>query len=191
MDTRLAYLALLALVAAERLVELALTRRNFRWAQGLGGREYGRGHYPWMVGAHALFLAACGAEVWWLRRPFRPALAAAMLALAAAAMALRYWAIAALGRRWSTRVVVVPGMPAVTTGPYRWVRHPNYLAVILEMAALPLVHGAWITATGFSLVNAALLAARIRVEEAALAEYAGYGELLGAHGRFLPRRQER
>jgi methyltransferase len=186
-DTRHAYTALIALVAAERLVELALTRRNWRWARPLGGREYGRGHYPWMVAVHASFLAACAAEVWLLERPFRPALAAAMLALVAGAMALRYWAIAALGRRWSTRVVVVPGMPAVTGGPYRWMRHPNYLAVIVETAALPLVHGAWLTAIAYSLLNGVLLTARVRAEEAALQRHAGYGELFGARGRFLPR----
>jgi methyltransferase len=84
-------------------------------------------------------------------------------------------------------VVVVPGMPAVTGGPYRWMRHPNYLAVIVETAALPLVHGAWLTAIAYSLLNAALLTARVRAEEAALDQHSGYGELFGARGRFLPR----
>jgi methyltransferase len=113
-------------------------------------------------------LVGAVAEVW-LRRPeFRPLLGWTMLLLVMASQGLRWWCIATLGRRWNTRVIVVPGMALVTGGPYRWFRHPNYVAVVAEGVALPLVHGAWITATVFTVLNAALLVVRIRVEESAL-----------------------
>jgi methyltransferase len=186
---RALYALLVGAVGLERLFELWLTRRNLERARRKGGVEAGRGHYPAMVLLHTLFLAACLAEVYLLGRRLRPALAAAMLVLLAGAMALRYWAIAALGERWTTRVVVVPGDAAVATGPYRLVRHPNYLAVVVEGLALPLAHGAWLTAALFTLANAPLLAVRIRAEEAALRRHADYAARLGDRGRFLPRRR--
>ena len=110
--------------------------------------ETGQGHYPAMVALHTGLLAACPAEVWLADRPFVPALAWPMLAVLAAAQALRWWCIHTLGPRWNTRVIVVPGLPLVTGGPYRWrwLRHPNYVAVVAEGVALPLVHTAWVTA---------------------------------------------
>jgi methyltransferase len=141
-----------------------------------GGVEVGEDHYRWMVVVHTLFLIACPAEVWLLDRPFVPWLAAAMLALLAGTMALRYWAISTLGKRWTTKVVCVPGLPVVTGGPYRFVRHPNYVAVVLEIAALPLIHTAWLTAAVFSLANIFVLRTRIRVEEEALSRYNDYQE---------------
>ncbi len=129
----------------------------------------GRGHYPLMVALHAGVLAAGLAEVWLLGRPFLPGLGFPMLALVAATMALRWWVVATLGRRWTTRVVVLAGAPRVERGPFRLLRHPNYLAVAVEVFALPLVHTAWLTALVFGVADLALLAHRIRVEEAALA----------------------
>lgn len=163
-----AYLGLLVLVALERGVELVLSARNARLARARGGVETGQGHYPVMALFHALFLVACALEVVLLRRPFPGLLGWVALAVVVTAQALRYWAIATLGWRWNTRIVVVPGATPVTAGPYRWVRHPNYLAVIAEMLALPLVHGAWLTAVVFSLGNALMLRVRIRAEEQAL-----------------------
>ncbi len=170
--SRLLYAALVGLVAVQRLAELALARRNRRWLLARGGVEAGSGHYRWMVALHAAFLPACVLEVWLLERPFRPGLGGAMLALLLAAMALRYWAIATLGRRWTTRIVVLPVEPLVRRGPYRWLRHPNYLAVAVELAALPLVHGAWWTAVGFGLANGVLLRVRIGAENRAMIEAA-------------------
>lgn len=166
------YLALVAAVAAQRLVELWLSRRNARWAFARGGIELGRGHLHPMVLLHALFLVACAAEVVALDRPWMPALGVPMLVLLGAAQALRVSTQISLGRRWSTRVIVVPGMPRVRSGPYRLLRHPNYLAVVIEGFALPLVHGAWLTAMLFTLADAWLLRVRIRCEEAALARFA-------------------
>lgn len=162
--------ALVALVGLERLFELRLSRRNAAWAIAQGGREVGQGHYPAMAAFHAAFLVACVAEPWLLHRPFLPAVGLPALACAAFAQGLRYWAVTTLGPRWNTRVIVLPGWPPVTDGPYRLMGHPNYLAVVVEIAALPLVHGAWLTALCFSLGNAVLLAVRIRVEERALRE---------------------
>ena len=162
------YLALLGLVAVERLVELVVSSRNTAWSRARGGREYGSGHYPAMVALHVMLLAGAAVEVMLAHRPFVPVLGWSMLALVVAAQALRWWCIGTLGRRWSTRVVVVPGLPLVATGPYRVLRHPNYLAVVVEGIALPLVHSAWMTAALFTALNLALLRVRVRVEETAL-----------------------
>lgn len=168
-DTRLLYTALVALVAAQRLAELAVSRRNERRLRTRGAVEAGSGHYPWMVALHTAFLVSCLAEVWLLGRPFVPWLAGPALAVLALASALRYWTLRTLGERWSTRVLVLPDAPPVVGGPYRFLRHPNYLAVVLEIAALPLVHTAWATALLFSAANGFLLRLRIRTEEQALA----------------------
>ena len=167
------YLGLILLVAFQRLTELRLSQRNERLARAAGAVEHGAGHYPVMVAIHTLFLISCVAEVFLLDRPFAPRAGGAMLLLLGLATALRYWAISSLGERWTTRVLVRPGVQLVRTGPYRFLRHPNYLAVVLEIAALPLVHGAWLTAVVFSLANAALLTVRIRAENAALESLAG------------------
>ncbi len=167
---------MLGVIVLERLVELAITQRNRAWALAQGGVEVGEQHYPWMVALHTLLLVSCPAEVWLLDRPFVPALALVMSALLVLTMALRYWAIATLGKRWTTRVICVPGLPVVTGGPYRFLRHPNYLAVVVEVLALPLVHGAWLTAVVFSLGNLLVLRTRIAVEEAALDRYNDYNQ---------------
>ncbi|MEU0564865.1 isoprenylcysteine carboxyl methyltransferase family protein [Nonomuraea sp. NPDC005983] len=164
----IAYPVLILLVAAERLAELVVARRHLAWARSKGGVEYGAGHYAWIVAAHAGLLVAAPAEVWLLHRPFLPALGWPMLAVVLLAQGLRWWCVATLGSQWNTRIVVVPGMPLVERGPYRWIRHPNYVAVVAEGIALPLVHTAWLTAIAFTAANAVLLTVRIRVEEAAL-----------------------
>jgi methyltransferase len=171
MDSRVAYTGLVALVAASRLVELAVSRRNVAILKARGAIEFGAGHYPWMVAIHALFLLSCLLEVWLLDRRWIPALGVPMLGVLALATALRYWAIRTLGTRWNTRVVLVPGEPLLVSGPYRWMRHPNYLGVMVELAALPLVHTAWMTSAVFSVLNVMMLAQRVRVEEAAQARW--------------------
>lgn len=173
MVSRVLYLGLVGLVAVQRLAELRLAGHNTRRLLAAGAVEHGRGHYPVMVALHTLFLVACPAEVWLLERPLVPPLAGAMLLALAGSTALRYWAIASLGERWTTRVLVPPAALRLRRGPYRYLRHPNYLAVVVEMAALPLVHTAWLTALVFSLANAALLVVRIGCEETALSRPAG------------------
>lgn len=180
------YLAFLGLVVLERMAELRRSRRNVEWAIEQGGVEVGQRHFRVMTLVHSLFLPACILEVWLLGRPFIPALGIPMLVLALLAQFLRYWAVRTLGPRWNVRTVFLPGRPVVTGGPYRFVRHPNYVAVIVEMFAIPLVHTAWLTALVFTLLNVPLLIARIRCEEAALAEHSEYGRL-DSVPRFLPR----
>jgi methyltransferase len=162
------YVLLIVAVGAERSAELVIARRNLSWSRSHGGAEFGARHYPLMVVLHTGLLAGCLVEAIGLRRVFIPALGWPMLVIVLAAQGLRWWCIATLGRQWNTRVVVVPGAARVSTGPYRLMSHPNYVAVVAEGAALPLVHTAWITALVFSALNAALLRTRIKVENAAL-----------------------
>lgn len=165
----IAYLLLVLATGLERLLELIISTRNASAALARGGVEYGREHFGWMVLLHSGLLVACVAEVWLLDRPFLPWLGWPMLALVIASQALRYWCITTLGRQWNTRVIVVPGAQRVTRGPYRWLNHPNYVAVVIEGFALPLVHSAWITALAFTVLNAVLLwGYRLPVERRAL-----------------------
>jgi methyltransferase len=160
------YVILIGVLAAERLFELWLSRRNARLQRARGAVEMGAAHFPYMALIHTLFLASCLFEG--LQRPFPGLIGWIALLGAAAAQALRYWAIATLGPRWNVRVLVVPGDAPIQTGPYQFLHHPNYVAVAAEMLCVPLIHGAWITALLFSTLNAAILAVRIRVEDRAL-----------------------
>jgi len=169
MTTLAAFTVLVVLVGLERVAELVVSTRNAAWSKQQGGVETGLGHYPFMVVLHTGLLVGALVEAW-TRRPDVPgALAWTMLLVVVLSQALRWWCIGTLGRRWNTRVIVVPGMPPVTRGPYRWLRHPNYVAVVAEGVALPLVHSAWITSLVFTVLNAGLLTVRIRAEDAALA----------------------
>jgi methyltransferase len=163
------YYALLVVITFERLAELVVSQRHATASLSRGGVEYGRGHFPVMVALHTALLAGCWIEPLVLHRSFIPALAYPMLAVVVAANVLRWWCIATLGSRWTARVIVLPGVPLVTAGPYRWFAHPNYVAVVIEGAALPLAGSAWITACVFTVLNAALLTVRLRCETRALA----------------------
>ncbi|WP_410599761.1 isoprenylcysteine carboxyl methyltransferase family protein [Amycolatopsis sp. lyj-90] len=168
MVSQIWYTVLVGLVSAERLAELVVAKRNLAWSLARGGRETGFGHYPFMVVLHTGLLAGCLLEVWLADRPFTAVVGWPMLALVIASQALRWWCIRVLGRQWNTRIVVVPGLSRVTGGPYRLFPHPNYVAVVVEGFALPLVHDAWITAVMFTVLNAGLLTVRIRAENQAL-----------------------
>ena len=169
MSSQAWYVALVLVVVSARLVELSVAQRHLAWARERGAVEFGAGHYPVMVLLHSAFLVACLVEVPLADRPFLPWLGWTMLAVLVAAHVLRWWCIRSLGNQWNTRVLIVPGLSLVSRGPYRWLKHPNYVAVVAEIVALPLVHTAWVTALVFTLANAALLAVRIRVENQALA----------------------
>lgn len=155
---------LVLLVAAQRLAEVALARRNERRLLARGGIEVGASHYPLFFVLHGSWLAA----LWLLVPPDAPVIWP-LLVLFALLQAARLWVIASLGQYWTTRILTVPGAPLVRRGPYRWIKHPNYLVVAAEIAVLPLAFGAWEIALLFSALNALLLWRRIRVEEAALA----------------------
>ena len=160
------YVVLVVLVGFERVAELVVSLRNASWSFAQGGVESGRGHYPFMVTLHTGLLAGCLVEA--AHRPFVPGLGWTMLVIVLLSQGLRWWCITVLGRQWNTRVIVVPGLHLVARGPYRWLHHPNYVAVVAEGIALPLVHTAWLTALVFTVLNIPLLAVRIRTEEAAL-----------------------
>ena len=166
----IAYLVLILLTGVERIVELVISRRNAKIAFSKGGVEYGFRHFPFMVVLHTGLLLACIAEVFLLNRQFIPLLGWSMLAIALLAQGGRYWCIVTLGEQWNTRVIVVPGAGRVAArGPYRWMRHPNYVIVAIEGVALPLVYDAWITAVVFTVLNAILLLRfRIPIENGAL-----------------------
>jgi methyltransferase len=153
---------ILSLVTLERLFELWLSKRNTWRLLAEGAREYGAAHYPLIVAVHALWLAS----LWWLA-PGRP-VDGFWLGMYVLLELARIWVLATLGRRWTTRIIVLPGAPLVARGPYRLVKHPNYLVVVGEIAVLPLVFGLWPIALVFSLLNAAVLAIRIREENRAL-----------------------
>ena len=157
----------LALVTAQRLGELVVARRNTARLLAAGGVEHGAGHYPLIVGLHAAWLAGLWLLAW--DRTIQPGWLAAYLVL----QGLRAWVLVTLGRRWTTRIITVPGEAPVRRGPYRFAPHPNYLVVAGEIAVLPLVFGLWAYALAFSALNAAVLAIRIRAESAAWREPAG------------------
>ena len=157
---------ILALVTLQRLAELVIARRNTAALLAQGAYEAAPGHYPLIVVAHTLWLAA----LWWLA-PGK-SVSWPLIGLFLLLQLGRLWVLATLGRRWTTRIIVVPGEQLVARGPFRFVRHPNYLVVLGEIAVLPLAFGLWQVALLFSLLNAAVLAIRIRAEEKALASAA-------------------
>lgn len=155
-------IVILALVTLQRLGELWLSNRNTKRLLAQGAHETGSGHYPLIVAVHALWLAA----LWWLA-PGRP-IDGFWLAMFVLLELARTWVVASLGKRWTTRIIILSDEPLVRRGPYRLVDHPNYVVVIGEIAVLPLVFGLWQVALTFSVLNAAILTVRIRHENRAL-----------------------
>lgn len=155
---------ILAFVTVQRLGELWLSARNTRRLLARGAREVGASHYPLIVALHAVWLIA----LWWLAPDHAPNWI--WLTLFVVLQMLRFWVILSLGERWTTRIIVLPDAPLVRRGPYRLLKHPNYLVVVVEIAVLPLVFGLWAVAVVFSLLNVLILAIRIRTEDEALAK---------------------
>lgn len=162
------FTVLVALVAVERVVELVVATRHLAWATARGGVESGRRHYPWMVLLHTGLLAGCLTEAWVADRAPHPALGWTMAGVVVLTQLLRWWCIRTLGPQWNTRIVIVPGLAPVVSGPYRFLPHPNYVAVAVEGLALPLAGSAWVTAVVFTVLNAWLMTIRIPAEEKAL-----------------------
>lgn len=185
--TRVAFLALIALVALLRLVELRISRRNQRGLLARGARLAPDPSFRWMILLHVGVLAGAAAEVCFLRRPFVPVLAVTMGFLFLAANALRWWVIRTLGTRWSVEVINAGRLSPVTDGPYRFIRHPNYVAVFVEMFSLPLIHTAWLTAGIGTAAHFMVLRSRVRVEDSTLLANPEYRERMGGKPRFLPR----
>ena len=155
---------LLSLATLQRLIELVIANRNTRALLAEGAYEVGRGHYPAIVFLHSAWLATLWAFFLFDLTPFQPWAAIAYLLV----QGLRLWTLLSLGRYWTTRIIVVPDAPLVRRGPYRFLRHPNYLVVVLEIALLPLALGSWPLALGFSSANPILLAWRIPTEKPTL-----------------------
>ena len=161
-----------ALVTVQRLVELVLARRNERRTRARGAVERGQRHYLLIVALHTLWLVSTLVEGL-LRGPELPAFWPLPLALFLLVQPLRYWAIVSLGERWNTKILVLPGEKPVRRGPYKYLDHPNYVVVVVEILTFPLIFGAWITALVFTVLNAAILFVRIREEHRALSEFSG------------------
>ena len=162
-----AAVGILGFVTLQRLIELRLADSNSRKLLAAGAHEYGAGHYPFIVALHMVWLAA----LWWWG-PGRT-ISVALLILFALLQLGRVWVIRSLGDRWTTRIIVIPGARLIRSGPYRWLNHPNYLIVTLEIAVLPLVFGLWRIAAVFSLLNAIILTIRIQTENEALRSLRG------------------
>lgn len=184
-----AYLGLLLLVGMGRLLELRVSRRNRRSLAERGAAKVFEPHFRWMVIVHVGVLAGAAAEVVWLRRPLIPALATPMFILFVSANLLRWWVIRTLGEHWNVGVMGSSNLGVVTSGPYRWIRHPNYVAVVAELFALPMIHTAWITALAGTAANLELLRRRLRVEESILLPDPDYRAAMGAKPRFFPKIQ--
>lgn len=163
------YWWVLSFTILERLVELVVSKRNARWSFNQGGKEYGGEHYRWMVLLHASYLVCCVVEPIFLQRTIGFEWSIFFTVIVILTQALRWWVITTLGKQWNTRVIIVPGLDRVQNGPFRFLNHPNYVAVIIELAALPLIQGAWFTSLVFSILNLWLLKVRIIVENQALA----------------------
>lgn len=185
--TRWVFLLLVIFLGLQRLAELRRSSRNERRILELGGHEYAPGQFRVMRVLHAAWFLAMIAEVFGLQRPFNPVLALVASLIFLAGQGLRYAAIHTLGERWTVRVMILPGAKPISRGIYRFIRHPNYLGVILEIGAVPLLHSAYFTAILFSVANALLLIWRIRTEEAALKEHNNYEQVFTDRPRFLPK----
>ncbi|HEY2405410.1 MAG TPA: isoprenylcysteine carboxylmethyltransferase family protein [Polyangiaceae bacterium] len=181
-----AYFVLLALVALGRLVELGISRRHQRALGQRSARMQKEPGFVWMVLLHVGILLGSGLEVGLLRRPLWPVLALAASLVFVGANALRWWVMRSMATHWNVRVMDSLSLGVVRRGPFRLVRHPNYLAVFLELAALPLIHGAWETALVGTLLHALVLRRRVAFEENILFRHAAYREYFWRKPRFVP-----
>jgi methyltransferase len=180
------FLGLLAAVAVLRIVELQISRRHQREMIARGAAKVAEPRFRWMVVLHTAVLLGAALEVVLLRRPFIPVLAACMFVIFLAANGVRWWVIRTLGDHWNVQVMDSTRLGVVTSGPFRYVRHPNYAAVFAEMLALPLMHTAWITAVAGSLAHVAVLSQRLSTEERVLLANPEYQATMASKPRFLP-----
>jgi methyltransferase len=184
----IAFAGLCAAVGLIRLIEMTISSRHQRALAARGAVRRRERLFPAMVALHTAIIVGAPVEVVTLHRPWRPGLGWSALVVVLAAQALRWWVIRTLGAQWNVQIVAsTPSHGVVTSGPYRWIRHPNYVAVFVELAALPLVHGAWLTASLGALAHAAILTGRIRAEEQVLMSDGAYRAAMSDKPRFVPR----
>ena len=181
------YTLFLAAVGLGRLAETSISQRHQRALAARGAAKIAEPHFRWMGLLHSGVLAGAALEVWLLARPFIPALAAPMIVLFVLSNVLRWWVIRTMADHWNIQVVNSLGLGVVTNGPFRWIRHPNYLAVFVELLAVPLIHTAWLTALLGGLAHIWVLRRRIAVEEAMLLANSDYRAAMGHKPRFIPR----
>ena len=182
----IAYLALLCIVAVLRLYELRISRRHQQEMIARGASKVDEPRFRWMVVLHTGVLIGAAAEVVFLKRPFIPILAAVCFPLFLAANAVRWWVIRTLGEHWNVQVMNSTGLGVITSGPFRYVRHPNYAAVFLEMLVLPLIHTAWITAAAGAVAHVLVLSQRLSTEERVLFSDSHYRAAMSGKPRFVP-----
>ena len=182
----IAYLGLLFVVALLRLYELQISRRHQREMEQHGATKVHDPRFRWMVLVHVCVLTGAAVEVIFLHRPFYRVFAVVCFAFFFGANVVRWWVIRTLGEHWNVQVMNSTGMGIITTGPFRYVRHPNYAAVFVEMLALPLIHCAWITAVAGTLAHVIVLSQRLSTEERVLFSDARYREAMQGKPRFLP-----
>jgi methyltransferase len=182
-----AYISLLVLVGIERLIELRVSRRNQRRMAEQGVRKIVEPHFPWLVAFHTVVLVSAGLEVLLLHRPFIPALAIPMTAVFVLSNLLRWWVIRLLAELWNVQIMESSRIRIVTSGPYRWIRHPNYVGVIMEVFSLPLIHTAWVTALVGTALYMEVLRRRVRMEDSVLLADPAYRLAMGDKPRFFPR----
>jgi methyltransferase len=187
LPTRLPFTVLVLLLGGLRLYELRISKRRQRALRSRGVAQVREPHFAAMVVLHTSVLLAALAEVWLIPRAPLPVISPLALGVLLSANALRLWVIATLGPHWNVQIMDSAELGVVTGGPFRFIRHPNYVAVFLELLALPLVHGAWITALAGAGCHVWVLAQRIRAEETALLAHPSYRRLMGGKPRFLPR----
>jgi methyltransferase len=183
----LAYLALLVVVGIGRLAELVISRRNQKRLEAQGIQKVPELHFRWMIVLHGAILISAGAEVLFLHRPLIPALAFSMLALFVLSNLLRWWVIRILAGHWVVQIMDSSSIKIVSSGPYRWVRHPNYVGVVAEVFSLPMIHTAWITAVAGTLCYMEILRRRLKLEDGFLMANPTYRLAMGGKPRFLPR----
>lgn len=181
-----AFTALVVLVGLLRIFELRISQRRRLALTARGAVPVGERHFGAMVLLHAGILGGSLGEAWIVQRPIVLWITVPALMLVVGANALRWWVIATLGPHWNVRIMSSLSLGVVTTGPFRFVRHPNYVAVFVEMAALPLVHGAYLTAALGALAHVWVLAQRIAAEESVLLSDPTYRSAMGPKPRFLP-----
>ena len=182
-----AYICLLVLVGIERLVEVGISRRNQSKLIERGVQKIHEPHFRWLVLFHGVVLVAAGAEVLFLHRPLIPALAIPMAALFILSNVIRYWVICLLGGLWNVQIMDSGDIGIVTSGPYRWVRHPNYVGVVIEVFSLPMIHTAWITAIFGTLGYFEILRRRVKIEDSVLMANPAYRNAMGDKPKFFPR----
>lgn len=184
--TQLFFALFLMLIILQRLLELSIAKRNGQAIKKMGGFEVGRMQYPFFILLHSLFFLSLIGEFTWRNPSALPAWWWTPFFFFLTAQGLRYWAIRSLGLFWNTRIYLLPGTSLTPKGPYRYIRHPNYLAVMIELLSIPLIFGLYRTAILFSILNFPLLLWRIKVEEKALSLFCAYETEMGTKPRLLP-----